>query len=69
MTVAYTDKIITQRAAFVEKIAKQRTAQHMQTREHKEKLACLDKAAIQETAQLMWTRWEQILAAVAYCKK
>jgi len=53
MTVAYTDKIITQRAAFVEKIAKQRTAQHMQTREHKEKLACLDKAAIQETAQLM----------------
>jgi hypothetical protein len=53
MTVAYTDKITTQRAAFVEKTAKQRTAQHMQTREHKEKLACVDKVAKQETAQLM----------------
>jgi hypothetical protein len=53
MTVAYTDMITTQRAAFVEKNAKQRTAQHMQTREHKEKLACVDKVAKQETAQLM----------------
>jgi hypothetical protein len=53
MTEAYTDKTITQRAAFVEKIAKQRTAQHMQTREHKEKLVCVEQAAKQETAQLM----------------
>jgi len=53
MTVAYTDKIPTQRTVFVEKIAKQRTAQHMQTREHKEKLACVDKVTKQETAQVM----------------
>jgi len=69
MTVAYTDKITTHRAVFVENIAKQRTGQHMQTREHKEKLACADKVTKQETAQVMWTRWQKILAAVAYCKK
>ena len=69
MTVAYTDKIPTQRTVFVEKIAKQRTAQHMQTREHKEKLACVDKVTKQETAQVMWTKWQKTLAAVVYCEK